>query len=653
MKMIAVSVAVLLLLVVFGCTQQNTPTVYVCSDGRQVANASSCIPQNQPQGNQNQPSARNNTNMPPSEAIAACSGKAIGDACEFTSKEGSISGVCNDKPGVLACAPDRSNGSQQPGQGNQNQPSQQGSQNQKQQANQTSQNLTLSASALSCISNTKDNPACKDCCDCMNMSGSDTKNCRDTCATHDFSTNSNFITVSVASTLGPNGDYSKALAFGNAQDCKIYCDTPSNLLCGDKRFCRTACDVTYENATAPGQGGNQSQPPPQGNGTAQGQGSQYTITQAISDNAQLNTLAFSGLGFLTGDLCSDSFLPPGKVADFFGFQHLRDITANGKGHDTDFVTNSANNVLYILNADQKAKMLALAKTQGAQVNQFAYGRYPLMLAFRRQLTGDIPSGTAGLSKGAVENYSASLYVQDAQISIQRAKLYSSILNSLNATQKAYLDSMVKGGFASWPVLPDQVDKVTWTHDEDVLVMTYASEMFGWYAGDIEADTYFCPERQADYFGGFYIKDAPAIGNAGYTIDESITGDQGAAFIALLDSKQQPLVTGLVDTNKDTLNSIVDTRREMSIEFRKYLTTGSADESKLLSLGAAYGKLDGDISYNAATAFAQVGKTLTSAQKTQLMALRNLGNYTCENGKIYLYSEKINQPTIPNTDFLFK
>ena len=655
MKMIAASVAVLLLLVVFGCTQ--SPTTYVCSDGRQVANASLCITQNQPQqqhgGSQNQPSARNNTNMPPNEAIAACSGKAIGDACQFASTEGSISGVCNDKPGVLACAPDRGNGSQQP-QGNQNPPTQQqGNQNQSQQASQTGGNVTLSAAALNCISHTKDNPACKDCCDCLNGTADDTKNCRDTCATHDFSTNSNFITVSVASTLGQNGDYSKALAFGNAQDCKIYCDAPSNFMCGDRRFCRTACDVKYENATAPGQGGNQSQPPPQGNGTGLGQGSQYTITQAISDNAQLNTLAFSGLGFLTGNLCSDSFLPPGKVADFFGFQHLRDITANGKGHDTDFVTNSANNVLYILNANQKAQMLALAKAQGSQVNQFAYGRYPLMLAFRRQLTGDIPSGTTSLSRTAVENYSASLYVQDAQISIQRAKLYASILNSMNASQKAYLDSMMKGGFASWAVLPDQVDKVTWTHDEDVLVMTYASEMFGWYAGDIEADTYFCPERQADYFGGFYIKDAPAIGNAGYTIDESITGDQGAAFIALLDSTQKPKITSLIDTDKSTLDSIVDTRREMSNEFRKYLTDGSADESKLLLLGATYGKLDGDISYNAAMAFSQVGQTLTSAQKTQLTALRNLGNYTCENGKIYLYSEKINQPTIPDTDFLFR
>ena len=41
MKMIAVSVALLLLLVAFGCTQNAT--TYVCSDGRQVANASLCV----------------------------------------------------------------------------------------------------------------------------------------------------------------------------------------------------------------------------------------------------------------------------------------------------------------------------------------------------------------------------------------------------------------------------------------------------------------------------------------------------------------------------------------------------------------------------------------------------------------------------------
>jgi hypothetical protein len=381
-------------------------------------------------------------------------------------------------------------------------------------------------------------------------------------------------------------------------------------------------------------------------------GSQYSIEQAISDKAQLNTLAFGGLGFLTGNLCSHSFLPPGKVADFFGFQYLRDTTQAGKGHSTDFVTNAANNVLFILNNEQKAKMIALAKTQVSSVNEFAYMRYPLMAAFRRQLEGDLPTGTSTLSKEQVMNYSAKLFELDAKISIQRASLFADILGSLSADQRAYLDKMVVGGFASWPALADQVDKKSLSHDEHVLVMTYASEMFGWYAGDIEADTYFCPERQADYFGGFYIKDAPAIGNAGYTIDESITGDKGEAFIAALDSVQKPIITSLVDVQRSDINGIVEVRRAIATELRKALTSGVIDEEKVISLGREYGRLDGEISYYYAMAFANIGKTLTSAQKNTLMEIRDLDAYPSEVGKIYLYSEKIDQPEIQNTDFFF-
>ena len=42
----------------------------------------------------------------------------------------------------------------------------------------------------------------------------------------------------------------------------------------------------------------------------------YTIEQSVSDKAQLHTLAFSGLAFMTGTFGADTFLPPGKVADY-------------------------------------------------------------------------------------------------------------------------------------------------------------------------------------------------------------------------------------------------------------------------------------------------------------------------------------------------
>jgi hypothetical protein len=32
-------------------------------------------------------------------------------------------------------------------------------------------------------------------------------------------------------------------------------------------------------------------------------------------------------------------------------------------------------------------------------------------------------------------------------------------------------------------------------------MAYASDLFSWYAGSIDADVYYCPERHGTYFGG--------------------------------------------------------------------------------------------------------------------------------------------------------
>lgn len=59
----------------------------------------------------------------------------------------------------------------------------------------------------------------------------------------------------------------------------------------------------------------------------QGQGPRgYSIEQAVSDRAQLHTIAFNGLAFLTArDFGECTFIPPGKVCDYFGFQYMRDI----------------------------------------------------------------------------------------------------------------------------------------------------------------------------------------------------------------------------------------------------------------------------------------------------------------------------------------
>ena len=381
-----------------------------------------------------------------------------------------------------------------------------------------------------------------------------------------------------------------------------------------------------------------------------GQG-QYSIEQAVSDRAQLTTIAFDGLAFLTGDFGCNTFLPPGKVADFCGFQYMRDVDTNQLGHNTSFVPRAANNMLYVLTEQQKAQLIALALEQEKMLTAFVEKRFPLIKGFCRQLEGDIPKSSTGLNREAVMQYTAQIYEIDGQLSYRRAEVLGGIVRSLTDKQKSSLTKMVFNNSATWPELDDQVDKNSLSHTAHVAVMTYASEMFSWYAGNVEADVYFCPERHATYFGSFYMKDIPAMGNANYSISTSLTGDSGEAFIAALSEAQRKLVTGLVEQQRADLTEIVKTRRAIATELRKFMKDPSVAKDKVMALSRKYGELDGEISYFYAMAFSQVAKTLTPDQKKTLLRLRNLdARFTCKGA--YLYSRAIAMPEVPNTDFLF-
>ena len=331
---------------------------------------------------------------------------------------------------------------------------------------------------------------------------------------------------------------------------------------------------------------------------------EYSIEQAISDQAQLHTIAFDGLAFLTGDFGLDTFLPPGKVSDYFGFQYMRDIDAKEGGHNTSFLTRIANNMLAVLNDDQKAQLLALGKEQESDIRRFAEMRLPLIKAFRRNLEGDLPAGSKGLDKNAVVKYSADLYELDGLLAYQRAKVMGGIIRGLNDQQKAALAKLKFGDSRTWPDVPEQLDKRSMSHEVNVAVMTYASEMFAWYAGSLEADTYFCPERHGMYFGGFGMKTAPAMGKQDYSISTSLTGDSGEAFLAALTDAQRKHITDLVDLQRQDLAEIVKTRRAIATELRRFQKGESADKDKVLALSKRYGELDGEMSYLYATAFAQ-------------------------------------------------
>lgn len=408
---------------------------------------------------------------------------------------------------------------------------------------------------------------------------------------------------------------------------------------------------------------------------------QFTTTQTISDEAQRTTLAFAALGMMTGNLPAQSFFPPGKVADYTGFQYLRDNDPDNMGHNTSFLTRIANNVIYILNDAQFTQLKTLAVAQNDQINLYGYKRYPLMKAFRRLVDGDTPAGSSGLSLAAVKQASRELYLIDGQISFDRALLYANVIASLSSTQKAYLDAMKGKGWNSWPNIQDsqiQARMATLPQGSAVAVMTYASDLFSWYAGSLDADVYFCPERHGTYYGSFYIKDAPAVGHEGYSISEQLTATAGAALsdasLGYVTPSQATTISGLVQMQRNNLYAgspnIVQTRTYIASLLRTLLVStinSDAVKRQVLDLSATYGELDGEDNYNYATVIAQVYRTLTADQKSKMAALRKSimsGKYA--DGTLFdysvcttpfLYSSVISDvnalnPYVSNTDYLF-
>ena len=379
----------------------------------------------------------------------------------------------------------------------------------------------------------------------------------------------------------------------------------------------------------------------------------YSIEQAVSDRAQLHTIAFSGLAFLTGDFGACTFIPPGKVCDFFGFQYMRDIDATQKGHNPMFLDRAAGNVLKTLTDAQRGTFEALARKEAEPLDRLARKRWPLIKAFCRQSSGDVPAGSPGLNRAAVVRYVGDLFAFDAELSLARAEAYGAVAAALTPEQKAALGRMRFGDFTTWPEvdmgaykLPRGTEKLV-----NVAYMTFASEFFSWYAGSVEADTYFCPERHGTYFGGFYMKDMPAMGKRDFDISTSLTGDRGKTFLEILDEDQRRNITALPDLQRQALREAVDVRRAISTELRKSLTGASPDQEKVLALGRRYGELDGEMSHAYATAFARVNRTLTETQRAELMKLRDLEGYT--SAPAYVYSTPVREAgALPDTDRFF-
>jgi hypothetical protein len=306
-----------------------------------------------------------------------------------------------------------------------------------------------------------------------------------------------------------------------------------------------------------------------------------------------------------------------------------------------------------------------------EIEEYGYARFPLMSAFRQLLGND--AAEADLSTGAVAGYSAEVYQLDGEISYARAELFADILTSLSPSQAEQLADLAATDVADWPNRSQEPGVDDWRQQLDptthVTLMTLAGQLYSWYAGDVEADTYFCPERHGTYFGSFYMKDIPAMisqqQGTDVTINENLTGEYGELLLDTLDGEQRAAIEGLVASQQSLLEELAATRAAIATQLRLLWQDPNADrsaiENAVQELSARYGEIDGELVTMYATVFDDVYETLTDDQIATLWAYREDSNYlgltedpcSLSTGDLaYLYSATIDMPAIDDSAQFF-
>ncbi|MCP4400974.1 MAG: hypothetical protein GY801_27205, partial [bacterium] len=258
-----------------------------------------------------------------------------------------------------------------------------------------------------------------------------------------------------------------------------------------------------------------------------------------------------------------------------------------------------------------------------------------------------------LNRSRIVEHSADLYALDGELSYERAVGFGKVVQSFSDAQKQSLEELTATPFQAWPEREVQVDKRKFDHEVHIALMTYASELLSWYAGDIERDIYFTPERTAAYFGAYWTKAAPmkAVKRDSYTISTELTGDSGKSFLSILNTQQQKRISDLIQQQKVYLMDMVEVRTSIAAEIRKMFVGQTGDADKIISLSRSFGALDGEIAYLYATAYTDIRHSLTSSQMKKAVELRNISEYQCD--KVFLYAEPATVPKITDIESFFQ
>eukprot|EP00808_Paulinella_micropora_P025307 g7364.t1 len=360
----------------------------------------------------------------------------------------------------------------------------------------------------------------------------------------------------------------------------------------------------------------------------------------------LKTWGYAGLAWLTGNLCSDSFLPPGKVGEMMGFQFTRDSEPNGLGHNSMFSDYISQHVFSLLTDEQLLTLSAPWREQSYVDLTIAMvsARQPLNYELRKLIAH--PANPSLLNLSAVVSYWQDWQEMDGKVTIRRAKALGAVIRSLNASMLADIRTFTVPK-ANTPAQPTALwetnrlrfqrlgiqggfTRTLWTGEtmnDNSLLVTLGNQLMSWISEGDYADIYFAPEQVADLFGAFYLKDLEIFNvHAGSTVNLDETADRGQAFLDMLPpalyTKLAGVAAAAVSWPNGQLAQMYNIRANISHALRALQTgTALADEAAVLALFREHGRVDGELIAQCAKIFAEIYWALDRDGFCKLHALR--------------------------------
>ena len=142
-------------------------------------------------------------------------------------------------------------------------------------------------------------------------------------------------------------------------------------------------------------------------------------TSTLTSPPEQNTFGYACLAWLTGNVCSDSFLPPGKIGELMGFQFIRDSEPNGLGHNSQFSDYISQYIFTKLTDDQMMTINSI------QADAVYVENTKLVLSLRQDMSSSLrkllvsPTSLADLNLRAVADVYGKMQTVNGLIILRR------------------------------------------------------------------------------------------------------------------------------------------------------------------------------------------------------------------------------------------